>query len=253
MRDTTYYMLAYAAYITPQIAFSVVDVDNANKWGFAHEAGPFEIWDMLGVAETAAAMEAAGCEVAPWVKEMLAAGTRLLLSTMAATTTLPQKPTPNGWWIRNRSTSPACIAAGKEVARNDGASLHDMGDGVALLEFHAKMNAIDADIVAMANTALERLDSDFDALVIGNNGQDFCVGANIAMIGIAAAQGMYEQIDQTVRALQQATYDLRHAPKPVVTAPHGACWAAAWSLPWPAGPPWPTTKPTWGWSRSVWA
>ena len=71
----------------------------------------------------------------------------------------------------------------------------DMGDGVALLEFHAKLNAIDADMVAMANTALARLDSDFDALVIGNNGQDFCVGANIATVGIAAAQGMWDEIN----------------------------------------------------------
>jgi len=220
VRDTTYYMLAYAAYVTPEIAFSLLDVDNANKWGFAHEAGPFEIWDMLGVAETVAKMEAAGLEVASWVKAMLAAGHESFYSSGGyydfETRTYRDRPVD-----RKQIHVANLAAAGKEVARNDGASLHDMGDGVALLEFHAKLNAIDADIVAMANTALARLESDFDALVIGNNGQDFCVGANIAMIGIAAAQGMYEQIDQTVRALQQATFDLRHAPKPVVTAPHG--------------------------------
>ena len=220
VRDTTYYMLAYAAYVTPEIAFSLLDVDNANKWGFAHEAGPFEIWDMLGVAETVAKMEAAGLEVASWVKAMLAAGHESFYSSGGyydfETRTYRDRPVD-----RKQIHVANLAAAGKEVARNDGASLHDMGDGVALLEFHAKLNAIDADIVAMANTALARLESDFDALVIGNNGQDFCVGANIAMIGIAAAQGMYEQIDQTVRALQQVTFDLRHAPKPVVTAPHG--------------------------------
>ena len=79
IRDTTYYMLAYAAYVTPEIAYSIVDVDNANRWGFAHEAGPFEIWDMLGVAETVEAMEAAGLTVADWVKEMLAKGHSQLL------------------------------------------------------------------------------------------------------------------------------------------------------------------------------
>jgi 3-hydroxyacyl-CoA dehydrogenase len=110
--------------------------------------------------------------------------------------------------------------ANKEVARNDSASILDMGDGVALLEFHAKMNALDPDIGAMANIALERLRTDFDALVIGNNGQDFCVGANIALAGTAAAQGMWERIDQELRATQAITFKLRHAPKPVVTAPH---------------------------------
>ena len=219
VRDTTYYMLAYAAYVTPEIAHSIVDVDNANRWGFAHEAGPFEIWDMLGVAETVEKMEAAGLEVASWVKEMLAAGQGSFYADGRyydfQTKQLSPKPID-----KNIVTVAGLHDAGKEVARNASASLLDMGDGIALLEFHAKLNAIDADIVEMANTALERLDSDFDGLVMGNNGQDFCVGANIAVIGIAAAQGLWDQIDKSIKDLQEATFNLRHAPKPVVTAPH---------------------------------
>ena len=111
-------------------------------------------------------------------------------------------------------------ANGQEVSQNGSASIHDMGDGVGLLEFHAKMNAIDADIVAMGYKALEYLDNDFDALVIGNNGQDFCVGANIAVIGMAAAMGRWEEVEQSIHALQDVLFKLRHAPKPVVTAPH---------------------------------
>jgi 3-hydroxyacyl-CoA dehydrogenase len=83
-----------------------------------------------------------------------------------------------------------------------------------------KINAVDVDFVTMAQTALDRLDSDFDGLVIGNNGQDFCIGANVAMTVIAAAQGLWDQIDQAVRAGQEVFFNLRHAPKPVVTAPH---------------------------------
>lgn len=219
VRDTTYYMLAYAAYVTPEIAHSIVDVDKANRWGFAHEAGPFEIWDMLGVADTIEKMEAAGHEVAAWVKEMVASGHDSFYENGRyydfKTEQYAAKPVD-----KNIITVAGLYEAGKEVARNDSASILDMGDGVALLEFHAKLNAIDADIVAMTNTALERLDSDFDALVIGNNGQDFCVGANIATVGIAAAQGMWDQINQSIRDLQEATFKLRHAPKPVVTAPH---------------------------------
>ncbi|RMG95302.1 MAG: 3-hydroxyacyl-CoA dehydrogenase/enoyl-CoA hydratase family protein [Chloroflexi bacterium] len=219
VRATLYFNLAYAAYVTPEIAHSIADVDAANRWGFAHEAGPFEIWDMLGVAETAEKMEAAGYEVAEWVKEMLAAGHTSFYENGRyydfQTKTYQPKPID-----KNVILISDLRAGGKELERNESASLHDMGDGVLLLEFHAKMNAIDADIVAMANRALERLETDFDALVIGNNGQDFCVGANIAMIGIAAAQGMWEQVEQSVRALQEVTFKLRHAPKPVVTAPH---------------------------------
>lgn len=219
VRDTTYYMLAYAAYITPEIAYTIVDVDNANRWGFAHEAGPFEIWNMLGVADTVEKMEAAGLTVASWVKEMLAAGHSSFYQDGRyydfTTKQYVGKPVD-----RFQITVAGLYAAGRELARNDSASLLDMGDGVALLEFHAKMNAIDADMVAMANIALERLDKDFEALVIGNNGQDFCIGANIAAVGFAAAQGLWSEIDTSIRALQEITFRLRHAPKPVVTAPH---------------------------------
>ena len=219
VRDTTYYMLAYAAYVTPEAAHSIEDVDNANRWGFAHEAGPFEIWDMLGVAETAAKMEAAGLEVADWVKEMVAAGHTSFYENGRYYDFKTKQYCPK-LVDKNIVTVAGLYEGNKELARNDSASLLDMGDGVALLEFHAKLNAIDADMVAMANTALERLDNDFDGLVIGNNGQDFCVGANIAVIGIAAAQGLWDQIDKSIKDLQEATFNLRHAPKPVVTAPH---------------------------------
>ncbi len=219
VRATTYYALAYAAYVTPEIAHNIVDVDNANKWGFAHEAGPFEIWDMLGVAETAQKMEAAGYDVAGWVKEMVAAGHNHFYQNgqyynfqTGTYVDLPQDD--------KHITVAALIKNGKQLAQNGSARLHDMGDGVLLYEFNAKMNAIDADIVAMGNTALDRLNTDFDALVIGNNGDNFCVGANIAMVGMAAAQGFWDQLEQSIKDLQTLTFNLRHAPKPVVTAPH---------------------------------
>jgi 3-hydroxyacyl-CoA dehydrogenase len=194
-------------------------VDDANRWGFAHEAGPFEIWDMLGVAETAKQMEAAGLEVAEWVKKMLEAG-HTSFYTDGSYYDFVDKRYKLKETDRNLILVNELKEAGKEVERNSSASILDMGDGVALLEFHSKMNATDEDMIGMANIALERLNSDFDALVIGNNGQDFCVGANIAYVGIAAVQGMWEQIDSVLRAGQEITFRLRHAPKPVVTAPH---------------------------------
>jgi 3-hydroxyacyl-CoA dehydrogenase len=232
VRDTTYFTLAYAAYVTPEIAYNIVDVDSANRWGFAHEAGPFEIWDMLGVAETAEKMELAGHEIAGWVQEMLASGHDSFYKDdryydFASKSYQPIEEDKNIIFVKD------LYAQDKEVARNASASLLDMGDGALLLEFHAKLNAIDTDMVAMAYEGLARLDNDFEAMVIGNNGQDFCVGANIAMIGIAAAQGMWDQIDEQIRALQDITFKLRHAPKPVVTAPHqrvlggGVEWAMA--------------------------
>jgi 3-hydroxyacyl-CoA dehydrogenase len=220
IRDTLYFTLAYAAHVTPEIAYTIVDVDNAIRWGFAHQAGPFEIWDMLGVAETVEKIEAAGHEVAGWVKEMLASDHETFYQNgryydFATQTYQPKAVDSKSISIQQLRT------AGKEIERNTSASLLDMGDGVALLEMHApKINAVDADFIQMAQTALERLESDFDALVIGNQEQDFSVGANVAMLAFAAAQGLWDQVDQMIRVGQEVFFNLRHAPKPVVTAPH---------------------------------
>ncbi|MFZ0544927.1 MAG: 3-hydroxyacyl-CoA dehydrogenase/enoyl-CoA hydratase family protein [Candidatus Promineifilaceae bacterium] len=220
VRNTIYYSLAYAAYVAPEIAYKLTDVDDAVRWGFAYEVGPFELWDMLGVAETAEKMEAAGLEVAGWVKDMLAAGNETFYKEgryfdFETESYQPLTLDPNIVSIEYLREN------GHEVAHNMSASLHDMGDGVALLEMHApKLNAVDADFIEMAQKALARLETDFDALVIGNTGKDFCVGANIGMLGIAAAQGMWDQIDQMLHTGQEVFYRLRHAPKPVVTAPH---------------------------------
>lgn len=220
VRDTTYYMLAYAAYVTPEIAHSIVDVDKANRWGFAHEAGPFEIWDMLGVVEMIEKMEAAGHEVADWVKEMVAAGHDCFYvdGRYYDFKTKQYRPVP----IDEKNITVAGLhEAGKEIARNDSASLLDMGDGVLLFEFHAKMNAIDDQIIALGHEALARLDSDFDAMVIGNDADNFCVGANLFAVGVAAASGMWDDLNKMIHGLQSLTFNLQHAPKPVVTAVQG--------------------------------
>lgn len=219
VRKQLFFSLAYAAHVTPEIAYSIKDVDNAMRWGFGHEAGPFEMWDMLGVEDTIQQMEQEGFEVAGWVHEMVRAGNDSFYQNgdyydFNSGAYVPQEEDPRAVDVD------VMRAAGSVVEQNDGATLHDMGDGVLLFEFHAKMNALDQDIIDMSYRALERLDSDFDAMVIGNQGDNFSVGANIAIIGIAAAQGMWEQIDQTIKSLQTAAFRLRHASKPVVTAPH---------------------------------
>lgn len=222
VRQNIYFNLVYAAAVAQEIANSIADIDDAVRWGFANEAGPFEMWDMLGVAETVEKMEAAGFTVADWVKDMLANGVASFYDENG-------RPYDfiNGGRLETQSDPLNITVAmltqqnGGELARNASASLHDMGDGVLLYEFHAKLNAIDQDMVAMGFKGLEYLERDeWVGMVMGNNGKDFCVGANVATVGIAAAQGMWDQIDAQIKALQTLTFQLRHAPKPVVTAPH---------------------------------
>ncbi len=220
VRNALFYSLAYAAYVSPEVAYRLIDVDAAMRWGFAHEAGPFEMWDMLGVRQTVEKMESSGYEVADWVKEMLAAGCASFYDNgryydFETKSYQPVIDDPK------RISIATLHKEGLELKRNMSASLLDMGDGVALLELHSpKVNALDTDFIEMAYFALERLERDFDALVIGNQGQDFCVGMNIATVAIAAVQGMWDQIEEMIYRGQKVFFDLRHAPKPVVTAPH---------------------------------
>jgi len=215
VRDLLYYGFAYAAYVAPEIAYKLCDIDDAMRWGYGHEAGPFEMWDMLGVAETAEKMEEADLEVAGWVKEMLASGHESFYKNGAV-----YDFTSGEYKTCDVDKKVVLLSGLTEVEKNMSASLRDMGDGVALLEFHAKMNAIDQDIIDMSHIALARLESDFDALVIGNEGDNFCVGANLFAVAMAAQQGMWDTLDRMIYELQDATFKLRHAPKPVVTAVH---------------------------------
>ncbi len=221
VRRNVYFNMVYAAAVGQEIANSISDIDDAVRWGFAHEAGPFEIWDMLGVEETIEKMEELGFVVPDWVKDMLNEG---------ITSFYDENGTPydfiNGGRmaaeIDTKTISVTGLAkAGSELERNNSASLHDMGDGVLLFEFHAKMNAIDSAMGEMGLKALEYLQKDeWVGMVIGNNGQDFCVGANVMEVGMNAAQGKWDLVSDSIRGLQQLTMDLRHSAKPVITAPH---------------------------------
>ncbi len=241
VRRQLYFSLAYAAHVTPEIAYSLKDVDDAIRWGFGHEAGPFEIWDELGVRETVKAIEAEGLDVASWVHDMLAAGNEQFYRDgryydFESGQYCPIDTDPKVLVIDDLRS------AGKVVEENASATILDMGDGVALLEFHAKMNAIDQDIIAMTYMALDRLDRDFEALVIGNQGDNFSVGANIGMIGIAAAQVGLTRWSEVCR-LCFIVCDTRRNRS--LLRRTSAFWAAAWRWRWPVGPAWPIMKPTW--------
>ncbi len=219
------FLLAYASNRVPEITETLVNVDNAQKWGFAHELGPFEIWDAIGVADTVPEFEAAGYPVAPWVKEMLAQGyTTFYQYDEAGQKIGYYSPQTGVYALMEPDTREIKVAAlrasGKEVARNSGASVLDMGDGVALLEFHSPANAVDADVIEMVYKALDLLDSDFDALVVGNDGERFCVGANLFMVAMAVQSGDLDQWKTMHKYSQDMMQAIRFASKPVVIAPH---------------------------------
>lgn len=222
--DTTAFEINYAAHLIPDVADTIRDVDNAVKWGFDHDLGPFEIWDALGVAETVERMEAEGTDVTPWVKEMLDAGF----------TTFYKRE--NGQLHYYDPTRQDYVAAEVDprvivledlkrdeervVATNDSASLVDLGDGVLCLEFHTpQMNAIDQNIIEMVGRARQELENDWVGLVVGNQGDNFCAGANLFQVAMAVAQEQWDDVEAMIRGLQDGLMAFRYSPKPVVTAP----------------------------------
>ena len=223
--------LAYASKRLPEIADSPKDIDNAMKWGFGWEMGPFETWDAMGVADTTQRMADEGLTVAPWIQEMLGKGHDSFYRSEEASgpgegAALMQVYSPQAGRYESvddgdRVVSISALKRGQGVlAGNSSASLLDMGDGVLLLEFHTKMNALDLEIGPIADAAIERLHGNATGLVIGNQGGNFSAGANLLLIGALAQSGDTDKLDAAIRALQQMILQLRCAPKPVVAAPY---------------------------------
>jgi 3-hydroxyacyl-CoA dehydrogenase len=222
LRDTLLPSLAYAARRVPEIADSLVEVDHAVEWGFGYQLGPFRTWDAIGVADGVARMEALGIDVPAWVTEMLAAGHQAFYrdGQVYSPLTRDYQPVP---------VDPEVIdldrlkAEGRRVAGNASASLVDLGDGVLCFELHPPASAIDAALVELGARALQELESgDWAGLVIANQAaRNFCVGANLGEVGMAAYQGLYDQVGEAVKGLQRVLMGFRHAPRPVVAAPHG--------------------------------
>ena len=217
------FLLAYASNRVPEITDSIVNVDNAQKWGFAHQMGPFEIWDAIGVAETIERFEQDGYPVADWVKAMVAAGKGAFYERDAGGKVVGYySPQEAAYLPLARDPREIAIAdlraSGAEIYSNGDGRVYDLGDGALLWEFNTKQNSITPALIDSGWKALELLAADlYRALVIGNDGERFSIGANLDPSALMAG---IEGIEKTLVALQDLTQALRTAPKPVVVAAH---------------------------------
>jgi 3-hydroxyacyl-CoA dehydrogenase len=217
-------MCLYAARRVPEISDSIADVDRAMRWGFGWELGPFELWDALGVERVAARLAAEKRELPPLVARLLASGKKSFYESAQgelsafdlAAGAFAKAPEPPGIIIlkslKDRS---------REIEKNSGASLIDLGDGVVCCEFHAKMNAIGDDIAYMIQAGVKRLSSDFDAMVVANQSANFSAGANLMLLLVGAQEQEWDDLHLAVRHFQNANLALKHAARPVVVAPQG--------------------------------
>ncbi len=212
----------YAANHIPEIADTIVEVDRAMRWGFNWELGVFETWDAIGVEKSIARMKEEGRPIPANVEKLLEAGAKSFYKKhdgqqfyfdFASEQYLPLADQPGVIVLKSVKDRSGVIK------KNSGASLIDIGDGVACLEFHSKMNAIGGDTLRMLKFALAEVEKNFVGLVVGNQGMNFCVGANIMLMLMEAQEENWDELDMMARAFQMSTMSLRYSPKPVVVAP----------------------------------
>ena len=214
----------YAARRVPEIANAIVDVDHAMQWGFGWEIGPFEIWDAVGAERMAQALEKRGEQMPPVIAKVLASPKKSFYESEKGTTryfdfasnALKPVPEPPGLLILKSLKDRTPV-----VQENSGASLIDLGDGVLCCEFHAKMNAIGGDIVSMLHAGIARLETEFEAMVVGNQAANFSAGANLMLLLMTAQEGEWDDIHLAVRQFQRVNMAIKYAPRPVVVAPQG--------------------------------
>jgi 3-hydroxyacyl-CoA dehydrogenase len=206
VRRSTYGLIWFAASNIPACADTVLEVDNALKWGFAWEIGAFDLCDALGLENVIAGIKALNLEIPKLLTDQLASGKKFYDGGSSA---------KHGVIIlKDLKTDTSRI-----VKTMQGASLIDIGDGVALLEFHSKMNSLGEDAIRMMQFAMKTVPEQFVGLVVGNQGEHFSAGANLAVLLMQAQSGEFDEIDQGIRMFQKMTTSMRFSPFPTVSAP----------------------------------
>jgi 3-hydroxyacyl-CoA dehydrogenase len=217
----------YAADCLPEIADDVSSVDRAMRSGFNWEMGPFQLWDAAGVPETVERMRKAGEPVSPIVERLLAAGAKAWYrnhgsecfdGNSGAYRRIPE--------VEGIGRIAKFRAANGVVRHNPGASLVDLGDGVACLELHSKKNAVGEDIVRLVTETFSLGSNavrDFEAFVISGDAEHFSVGANLMQLLLSAQEEEWDEVDFAVRSFQRMTAAIKFCPRPVVVAPYSFC------------------------------
>lgn len=216
-------VLVYSAELLGEIADDIVSIDRAMKWGFGWKQGPFEIWDAIGLESSLQRLEEESqLEIPSWVKEMLKTGHRSFYKEENGNLYCYHQGEYRSLVENPKVLNLAKIKKQKGIIKkNSGASLLDIGDGVALLEFHSPNNAIGLDILQMISHSIDEVEKNYKGLVIGNQGKNFCVGANLFMILMEAEDEETYELDFIIRIFQETMMKMKYSPKPIVAAPFG--------------------------------
>jgi 3-hydroxyacyl-CoA dehydrogenase len=208
--------LAYSARRIGEITDDIVAIDEAMRWGYNWELGPFESWDAIGFEAVHDRMKKDGLALPPSIEKMRASGAKSFYTADGKVFDLVKGE------YRKQAADPrtatlTVLRKGSPVLKNEGAEAYDLGDGVLGLTFKSKSNSIDADVIKMIEDSVAKAESDFGALVIANQGEHFCVGANLMMVVMSAQSKDWDGIRSTVKTFQDACQRMKYASVPVVS------------------------------------
>ncbi|CAM4358317.1 3-hydroxyacyl-CoA dehydrogenase/enoyl-CoA hydratase family protein [Zobellia roscoffensis] len=216
-------LFAYVSHRIPEITEELYKIDDAMKAGFGWEHGPFQIWDAVGLEKGLEFVKAEGLDAASWVTEMKASGNDSFYSVKDGATYFYDIPKKSAEKIPGQDAFIILdnIRKSKEVFKNSGVVIEDLGDGILNVEFQSKMNTIGGDVLAGLNKAIDLAEKDFQGLVVGNQAANFSVGANIGMIFMMAVEQEYDELNMAIKMFQDTMMRMRYSSIPTVSAPHG--------------------------------
>ncbi|SFR75446.1 3-hydroxyacyl-CoA dehydrogenase/enoyl-CoA hydratase family protein [Maribacter stanieri] len=216
-------LFAYVSHRIPEITDELYKIDDAMKAGFGWEHGPFQIWDAVGLEKGLEFIKAEGLEVAAWVQDMKASGKDSFYTVKEGSTYFYDIPSKSMEKIPGQDSFIILdnIRKSKEVFKNSGVVVEDLGDGILNVEFQSKMNTIGGDVLAGLNKAIDMAEKDFQGLVVGNQAANFSVGANIGMIFMMAVEQEYDELNMAIKMFQDTMMRMRYSSIPTVSAPHG--------------------------------
>ncbi len=222
-RKTFSGMFSYASHRIPEIADHLYQIDDAMKAGFGWKYGPFEIWDAIGVKKAVEMMAKEGKDIPDWVAQMLAEGFESFYTVKDGATyyydiqskSYKKIPGQDEYiYLDNYRTT-------NTLWKNDDASIIDLGDGIIDIEFHSKMNTLGTGVIQAINKAINMAEEKYKGLVIGNQGEQFSVGANLALVLMLAIEQEWDELYMAVKTFQDTAMRVRYSSIPVVVAPHG--------------------------------
>jgi 3-hydroxyacyl-CoA dehydrogenase len=221
-RDAFFDLFKYVSNRIPEISDELFRIDDAVSGGFGWELGPFETWDSVGLEKSIPQMEASGYKPAQWVYDMLSAGNKSFYKSEGGQKKYYDIPTKSYKSIPGRESF--IILENKSdnvVWKNPGSKIYDLGDGVINFAWHTKSYTLGSEVVEGLNKAIDLAEKDYRGLVVGHQGSDFSLGANLGLVFMYAIEQEYDEIDFMIKAFQNSVMRIRYSGVPVVVCPQG--------------------------------